>query len=501
MKTFTLIVVLLFTDVFFAYAQSATITPGPAGNIKVPNLNYDQIAAIPNPQKGMIAYDTTLECLRVYDGTRWNCLPQDIPINKTIGSAKAFGGTTYESASAIVTDPGGNIYVSINTSAEPGPMKGSSVLLKLDQNLNIIWTKTILNASIQSICFDSQNHICIAGTFGTSITIGTTGLYPIGYNDIFVAKFNADASFFWATSFGTAQFDFVNSLTSDSNANLYVSSLWDGSPIFYTGTTTITKYDNNGNQLFNWTNIVSRQGWNVKAYGDNDGNVYIGGNFYNDYVNVGGMGVSSNPANNSSPYNCFIAKLNNNGNGLWAKNFQHIMEDFVFDQSTSTLYATGVLYGKMIYDNTIIFATGYTDIFVGKINSEGGLLWMKQMGGQTGYENRNGLGLALDNNKNVYVTGYFGGSIEFGSTSTPNIDGLDGYVAKYSSSGEPVWIERFAGTSNEQGNTIAVGKNNNVYIAGEFSGQTRFQFKPTTTNYITSAGNTDAFIALYKQLE
>lgn len=52
MKTFTLILVLLFTDVFFTHAQSTAITPGPVGNIKAPSLNYDQLGVIPNPQKG-----------------------------------------------------------------------------------------------------------------------------------------------------------------------------------------------------------------------------------------------------------------------------------------------------------------------------------------------------------------------------------------------------------------------------------------------------------------
>lgn len=53
-----------------------------AANYEQP-LNDGQIPAITNPVKGMIVYDTTNNCLKLYDGTTWKCVTQQScpPIN------------------------------------------------------------------------------------------------------------------------------------------------------------------------------------------------------------------------------------------------------------------------------------------------------------------------------------------------------------------------------------------------------------------------------------
>lgn len=51
--------------------QSTTITPG---FISIPQFSSAAISAIAAPQKGMLIYDTTHECLKLYNGTAWKCL-------------------------------------------------------------------------------------------------------------------------------------------------------------------------------------------------------------------------------------------------------------------------------------------------------------------------------------------------------------------------------------------------------------------------------------------
>ncbi|GAB2645779.1 hypothetical protein GCM10027035_44950 [Emticicia sediminis] len=508
MRIYIFQIILFFFVTYFVNAQSTLITPGSNGSVTVPNLTNDQITAISNPQKGMVAYDISFNCLRVYNGSEWICTFQDIGVNKTVGSAKGFGSDGYDEATNVVLDENGNLYVLINTSMNTTQLRGTVVLLKLDPNLNIIWSKTIINASASGLCYDSQQNICIAGTFVVYTTIGNTTLIPVGSNDIFIAKFNSSGSPLWAKSFGSSELDFVNSLTSDINNNLYITSVWNSNFISYDGNTAITKYDANGNQIFNWTSIVSPSSTTVKTYGDANGNLYLAGRFYSSNgsgINIGGTTVYPNPNNNSSPYNNFVAKLNSNGNVIWVKGSQHHLWDMAFDEVNSSIYIIGEFFGQMIFNNIPYNTSGNTDIFTGKLNINGDTVWMKQITGKTGFEVRGGLGINFDDLQNVYITGYFGNNtntmtMEFGTTTFSNVNGLDGYVAKYNSLGQPQWIERFAGTNNEKGNKLAIAKNGNVYIVGSFSGQTRFQFSPTTTNYITSSGGTDAFIALYKQL-
>lgn len=501
MKTLLVQIAVLLLTTFSSFAQSTLITPGSTGNIKVPNLTYSQIVSIPNPETGMVAYDISYNCLRFYNGTQWICSFQDTGVNKMAGFAKGFGGSGYDNATDVVADASGNIYVSVNTSANSSHMTGNLLLMKLDANLNIIWSKTINNAYTKGLCLDSQNRICIAGNFEGTTTIGTKNLTSVGSNDVFAARFNAaNGNFIWAASVGSSEVEYVTGLTVDVYDNLYMTSVWSTSFITYHGSTAITKYDTNGNQLFNLTNAVSSSSSKGKAYGDADGNMYIAG-IYGSSVFIGDVRVYQSPTDNS--YNYYVAKMNMYGNTFWVRTSQHHLQDMVYDGSTSNLYITGELFGQMIYNGTTFNATGGTDIFVGKLNLNGEIVWMKQIGGQNGYEVRGGNGIALDTEKNVYVTGYFGRyngttTIEFGSTTLPSINNLDGFVAKYNTQGEAQWIERFAGTDYEEGNKLAVAPNGNIYIAGEFVGQTRFQFSPTTVNFINSNGSYDGFVAVYR---
>jgi hypothetical protein len=44
--------------------------------VSVPQLIATDIAAIASPQKGMLVYDLTNNCLKVYNGTLWKCLAE-----------------------------------------------------------------------------------------------------------------------------------------------------------------------------------------------------------------------------------------------------------------------------------------------------------------------------------------------------------------------------------------------------------------------------------------
>ena len=73
--------ILLFSyfSIFNSYSQSTTFLPGSAsfdsGNqskfIKYPSLSTTQISQILNPTSGMVVFDGTTNCLKMYNGTKW----------------------------------------------------------------------------------------------------------------------------------------------------------------------------------------------------------------------------------------------------------------------------------------------------------------------------------------------------------------------------------------------------------------------------------------------
>jgi hypothetical protein len=83
--------------------------------------------------------------------------------------------------------------------------------------------------------------------------------------------------------------------------------------------------------------------------------------------------------------------------------------------------------------------------------------------------------LARDASGNLYVGGGFSGSTDFdpgpGLVVLNSLGGQDGFLAKYSASGDLIWVRRFGGTSLDEVNDVAVDAAGNVYAGGTFSGQ------------------------------
>lgn len=109
-----------------------------------------------------------------------------------------------------------------------------------------------------------------------------------------------------------------------------------------------------------------------------------------------------------------------------------------------------------------------------------------------------GYSVATDASGNNYVGGaYINGPATFGSTTLTDIANGDGYLAKYNSSGSPLWAVRIAGTLHDRVKDVIVD-GSNVFIAGTYRGTIVFESTTTTTMSLTGGGGSDnCFIAKY----
>ncbi|KXB97540.1 MAG: hypothetical protein AA908_06695 [Chlorobi bacterium NICIL-2] len=99
--------------------------------------------------------------------------------------------------------------------------------------------------------------------------------------------------------------------------------------------------------------------------------------------------------------------------------------------------------------------------------------WARGAGGQSTSTDYyvHGYRSTVDNNGNVYVTGYFYHYATFGTTTIYAYGGsanYDMFVAKYDASGNLQWVRSGGGTSTEYGYGIDVDNNGNVYVAGYY---------------------------------
>jgi hypothetical protein len=137
---------------------------------------------------------------------------------------------------------------------------------------------------------------------------------------------------------------------------------------------------------------------------------------------------------------------------------------------------------------------GSFEVFVQKMNSAGDLLWAKSFGGNSW---DSGTGIATDGLGNVYVTGFFFGTVDFdpgaGTLLLTAAGQQDAFVVKLNNNGDLVWAKTLGGTQPDKATAIVVDSLGNAYIAGFFEGI--MDADPDTSQHLlSSAGNEDAFV-------
>ncbi len=195
----------------------------------------------------------------------------------------------------------------------------------------------------------------------------------------------------------------------------------------------------------------------------------------------------------------FLAKFDNNGNRLWSTYYGGNDIDYGFFcavDGNGDVYLTGVT-----YSTSAIASGGFQNVFGGtfdafltKFNSSGSRLWSTYYGGTEG--DYSWL-VAVDNNNNVYLTGFTTsttGIASMGSFQPVNFGGNDAYVVKFNSSGNRMWGTYYGGTGNDLGYSCAVDGNNNVYIAGSTTVSTNMAAGGFMN---TNAGQYDAFLVKF----
>lgn len=108
------------------------------------------------------------------------------------------------------------------------------------------------------------------------------------------------------------------------------------------------------------------------------------------------------------------------------------------------------------------FSGGYEDGFVGKYDSTGDLLWIHQLG-TTGWDEATGI--ATDQMGNVYVAGHTGGVL-----GESKVAGQDSFVSKFDRSGNMVWTRQFGNDTDrfnpQYARGIAADGLGNLYVTG-----------------------------------
>src|ERR1035437_4044532 len=90
-----------------------------------------------------------------------------------------------------------------------------------------------------------------------------------------------------------------------------------------------------------------------------------------------------------------------------------------------------------------------------------------------------GIAVATDSNGNIYVTGYFNGTVVFdgvGGTDTQTEANYSSFLTKYNANGSYAYTKTFDTSANgyAQGYGVATDSSGNVYVTGCFNGTVVF---------------------------
>lgn len=292
-----------------------------------------------------------------------------------------------------------------------------------------------------TIAVDSNGNSYITGSYQDTGVFGSYSLTNRGQQDVFVAKIDANGNYLWAAKAGGTYYDVGNDITIDSSGNVYITGVFN-SPTIYFG---------NNNSM-----TLTRTG-------------------------------SSNDV--------FVAKLNSSGTWIWAKkaggNYSDGGQSIALD-SNNNILITGVFQGAQYFGSLPPFVGyGYSDIFVAKMDNNGNFLWASKAGGSNS-ENAKGIVVSSDNS--IYICGSFASTtVTFGSLTVTNSatnNTMDAFVAKLDPNGNWIWVRKGDGASSESAYAITRDSNDFLYIAG-----TKQQNLAIGGTILESYGEFDVFVA------
>ncbi len=333
-------------------------------------------------------------------------------------------------------DPGSSTYtMTASNDFHDAFLHDDIFILKLDSLGNFIWADQFTGPyddSSTGITTDAFGNIYVTGGFDNTVDFDPG---PAVYNltaigDIFVAKLSPSGNLLWVKQMGGAQSETSRSIALDPLGNVYTCGNFSGISDFDPGITTFTlsalgsmdgfvsKLDNNGNFVFAKSFVGSgfATNYGLSITVDAIGNSITSGRLANT-CNYD-PGVSNYTLSNYGGSDIFIMKLDPVGNFVWVKQMGGIDDDNLMStalDASGNIYSTGYFQGSADFDPSLgiyilTTSTLLYNSFVSKLDASGNFVWAKQFKCRNLCESNS---IAIDNNSNIYTTGYFKDTCNF----------------------------------------------------------------------------------------
>jgi large repetitive protein len=373
-------------------------------------------------------------------------------------------------------------------------------------------------SSISRIIAGDDNSIFLGGSFSGTLPVNSTS-YSSDQGDQFVCKMDASGKINWFIQSKATVIDMKY-----SGDNLYLLCKYNTSVSFLSANKTSGK-DNffvssiTEEGTLNW--ISGPESNEESIYGDGieldaKGNVYLLGSFSSLSSSVASLNIGGKLLSKKDDKTSFLAKFDKTGTIQWISQMSGgnsfitgLWTSAICYSDSNHIYVTGYLVGPCTFGSKSLTTKKYkytdgdlysSSVFVATYTDNGVCNDVKAFISEASVTQIN-----ADAAGNIILAGYFTGNVSdedyatsyFGTekvlaTIDPSMSGPseDGYVAKYTSSGQLLWVARSIGNSTDRINSCVVSNDGTIYACGFAHKEMGFSGKTKKSDIIPVSGTT-----------
>lgn len=404
-------------------------------------------------------------------------------------------------------------------------------ITRINADGSYAWTYHIGGSSsdgASAIAIDNYNNLYITGYFSSSVDFDASSSIFLrrsdGLRDIFIFKITNDGEFSWVQTIASQETEAVTSIKLD-NTSIYLTGYLYGD----THTTITVDFDKSsangdftikGRQdgFISKFNIIDGSYIWAKVFGvanmynraldvavlNND--ILITGYLYGDNIDFDESDDSQGTISTNNKPEAFILKLSKDNQFIWVKalepqNPTDVSKGVKLEVINNNAYIIGNLQGSVDFDTSsnqdIVNAGGQLGIYIAKFDDDGMIL-DKEI-----FIATNSSSMIKDSfvyNNKLYLIGDIKGSLNIQGTTITNSSSdtnkNDVFFTTLDSNFSVENVEIFGGDLNDQGKSISISNNGEIYILGEFEGTSDFD-PSNSVNNKTSLDLRDIFISRF----
>lgn len=413
--------------------------------------------------------------------------------------SKAFGSGGAQEGTAVAIDEQGNIVLAGHYSAGSTLTLGNETLTgggcfiaKFNSSGETIWARGVApvngSASCREVAVDASGDVFIVGGFSGSLDVGGGPLVAKGNDDGFIVKLAPDGSHLWSKRMGDAAAAVVLSAAIDASENLLVTGYFQSSlgGVMSMG----------GNDIF----VAKLNGSNggvvwVRGFGSpvatNEQGVSVASDLLGNVLVTGqgsgqiNFGGGALPCGAMLSPSVFMLKLDGSGNHTWSKCYGKQSLDGasrVASDNQGDVFLTGDFGGVVNFGGGDLASSPGSDGFLVKFGPDGSHLWSKQFGIAPGDDAIRALD--VDATGNVSIAGNFESLVDVGGVQVGSVGGFDTFLIKYDSNGNELWSHVFGDPAEQRSLALAIDSlDNGIVLTGTFGGTVDFGDGPRSASW------------------